>query len=208
MHGSWIYRLGDLTRGHHAAADAQRLAIMDVRSTTQYRRFLERIWGFESGVEASASAAPGVEQALRGARTRAGRLYDDLLALGDTPLDIASLPVVTIELRTSSEALGWLLVIERHVLLAGLVRRSLAYSLRDFTTASRYFATHPDGGRRFRDLGDTVTGCIAGGHAQPEAILTAARAAYEAQGQWYSRIQRLHARRPEAGDPTEPRSAA
>lgn len=192
MYASWLHRVVSQTRAHHAAADAQRLAIMDASSPAHYRAFLERVWGFESWVEMRASSIEGLELAAAGARLRVARLHEDLVGLGLTPLDVASLPHASFEIPSLPEGLGWLLVIERHVLLAGLIRRHLASELGEpFVSASRYLAAHRDGGTRMRELGDVLADAIMRGRARPEAIVAAARVAFEAQLHWYSRVPRV-----------------
>jgi heme oxygenase len=205
-------------RAYHAAADTQRLSVMEIGSTARYRTFLERVWGFESSVEMQASSIGGVELAAAGARLRIGRLYEDLIALGLTPVEIAGLPQAKVEIREAREAFGWLLVIERHVLLAGLIRRYLASQLREAVAgASRYFDTHRDAGRRVRELGDVIGDAIGQERAGVDAIIAAQRVAFETQHPWYSRTSRVrHATvtRAKPGrtvsdrpQPTQPRAA-
>ena len=216
---SWLYRLGQQTVAQHAPADTQRLALMNVTSSSQYRALLERTYGFEAAVESHASAIGGLSAAVAGARLRVGRLHRDLLALGRTDIEIAMLPTAAVDLRSSAEAFGWLFVIERHVLLAGLIRRFLTRELHVvFSTARAYLDTHLDGGRRFRDFSDVVNDAVMRGDVRPEALLTAARTAFDAQRQWYARTaprRRQTATSPEparpqssANHPTHPRNAA
>jgi heme oxygenase len=207
---SWLYRLGQQTVAHHATADAQRLALMNVASVSQYRALLERIYGFEAAIETRASELAGLSAAVSGARLRTGRLYRDLLALGLTELEIAMLPTASVDMRGTGDGVGWLFVIERHVLLAGLVRRFLAAELRGvFGTARAYLDTHVDGGGRFRDFADVAGDSIMRGDVRPDAVLGAARAAFEAQHQWYARsAPRRRQSRVPANAPSHPRNAA
>ena len=188
---SWLARLGSLTASYHSTADSQRLAVLDVGSVAQYRAFLERIYGFESAVELCASAIPLVADAASGARARIGRLHQDLLALGLTESWIANLPHAFVAGGTASEALGYLFVVERHTLLAGLIRRTLAPRLRDaFPHARAYFDAHTDGGKHLREFGECVTGSLTRKEVRPDAILAAARRAFDTQQQWYARTNR------------------
>ena len=189
---SWILEIAKQLQPHHRVADAHRLALMEVTSTGEYRRFLERVYGFETAIELVAATIPGLQNAVSGASRRAARLHEDLIALGATPAGIAALPRPNVTARTASECLGWLLVIERHVLLAGLARRYLAGKLpAALDIASRYLDTHPDGGRRYRVFGDVLDDCIHRGIAEPAAILAAATQAFEVQRRWYSRLAQL-----------------
>lgn len=188
---SWLARLGSLTATYHPTADAQRLAVLDVAGAAQYRAFLERIYGFESAVELCASSLPVVADAASGARARIGRLHQDLLALGLTEVYIASLPQALVVGHTAAEALGYLFVTERHTLLAGLIRRSLQPRLHDtFPHARAYFDAHTDGGKHLREFGEAVTGSLTRKEARPDAILAAARRAFDSQQQWYARTNR------------------
>lgn len=212
---SWLARLGSLTASYHATADAHRLALMDVGSVAQYRAFLERIYGFESAVELAASSVPAVVDAAAGSRARIARLHQDLLALGLTENCISTLPRATIELRDAGAALGYLFVIERHTLLAGLIRRHLAPRLRDaFPIARAYLDAHTEGGRHLREFGDALTASLTRKEARPDAILAAARRGFEVQQQWYTRTNRRMRRLSDAapailGQPTRtPRDAA
>lgn len=187
---SWLARLGSLTATYHSTADAQRLAVLDVASAAQYRAFLERVYGFESAVELCASSLPLVADAASGARARIGRLHQDLLALGLTEVYIASLPHALVVGRTAAEALGYLFVVERHTLLAGLIRRSLQPRLDAFLRARAYFDAHTDGGKHLREFGEALTGSLTRKEARPDAILAAARRAFDTQQHWYARTNR------------------
>jgi heme oxygenase len=202
---SWLYRLAGHTVAHHASADAQRLALMNVTSAGQYRALLERIFGFETAVELAASSLGGTVAA--GARPRNARLHQDLRSLGMSEQEIATLPAATVDVRTASQALGWLFVVERHVLVAGLIRRHLASELLGtFATARAYLDTHVDGGARFREVADIVGDALARGDVRPGSMLLAARAAFDAQRQWYARPSRRS--RPVSSQVTRPRNAA
>jgi heme oxygenase len=154
--GSWLHWLGASTVQHHAVADRARLAVLDAASLPAYRAYLERIYGFESAVELQASTVRGLEIALHGARRRLALLRQDLATLGLDDLETSPIPRPRITIATASDALGWLFVIERHVLLAGLIRRVIVSERPAFANATRYFATHIDGGARFRELGDAI----------------------------------------------------
>jgi heme oxygenase len=186
---------------------------MDVASAEQYRSFLARVYGFEAAVERRVSSITGLADAAAGARARIGRLYRDLAALGLSQVDIAALPQASVEPRTATEGLGWLFVIERHVLLAGLIRRFLASELGDvFARAREYFDTHLEAGEQLREVGEALSDAFKRGGTRPDAAVGAARRAFEAQAQWYSRTRRSKEqtgpRRTPAPEPRQPRDAA
>lgn len=171
-------------------ADRARLAVLDARSLTSYRSALGRIYGFEAAVECQVSGIKGLEVALHGARARLARLHQDLTALGLDHAAIAALPQASVTIRDTSDALGWLYVIERHVLLAGLIRRSLLTTCPAAVHAMAYFETHADGGMRLRDFGDIVRSAFTHRHARADLLVSSARRAFDAQHHWYARIQK------------------
>jgi heme oxygenase len=193
---SWLNWLGASTVQHHALADRARLAVLDTTSLGTYRGYLERIYGFEAAVEEQASTVHGFDVALYGTRVRLARLRQDLEALGAHALETSTLPRPRVAIQGTSEALGWLFTVERHVLLAGLILRVLASEHSAFAVAFGYLATHPDGGTRLREFGDIVRSAIALGDARADAIAAAARRAFEAQHHWYVRRQKLTTTQP------------
>lgn len=187
---SWLRWLGAQTVQHHAIADRMRLSVLDATSLTAYRQCLERIFGFEAAVERRSSMCRGLDIALYGVRARLARLREDLAELGLTTLEVDALPRPALELRKPSEVLGWLFVLERHVLLSGYIHRAVERDRPSFAGASRYFATHANGGARMRELIDTLRTHVVHAEAGPDAIVAAARLAFEAQHHWYTRQQR------------------
>lgn len=193
---SWLRWLGAQTVQHHVIADRMRLAVLDTPSLPSYRACLERIYGFEAAVERRSSMSRGLDVALFGARARLAQLRDDLVELGLTTLEIEALPRPPVEIRRPAEVLGWLFVIERHVLLGGLIQRGITRDRPSFACATRYFATHADGGARLREFVDALRGQVVHAGAGPDAIVAAARQAFEAQHHWYTRQQKRPATQP------------
>lgn len=187
---SWLRWLGAQTVQHHVIADRMRLAVLDATSPTAYRQCLERIYGFEAAVERRSSMCRGLDIALFGARARLARLREDLAELGLTALEVEALPRPTVEIRKPAEVLGWVFVIERHVLLSGYIHRAIERDRPSFAGASRYFATHADGGARIREFIDTLRTQVVHADAGPDAIVASARLAFEAQHHWYTRQQK------------------
>lgn len=187
---SWLRWLGAQTVQHHVIADRARLAVLDAVSLTHYRQFLERIYGFEAAVERRASMCRGVDIALYGVRARLARLREDLAVLGLTALEVEALPRPAVEIRKPADVLGWLYVIERHVLLAGFIYRAIERDRPAFASARSYFATHADAGARLREFIDALRGQVVHAQAGPDAIVAAARLAFEAQHHWYTRQQK------------------
>jgi heme oxygenase (biliverdin-IX-beta and delta-forming) len=99
----------------------------------EYRRLLERFWGFCAPAEA-AVAASGVWAALRvdpAERERTGRLERDLLALGHTTATLAALPrhPAAPELGSAPGAAGYLYVMEGATLGGSVISRHLQRTL-------------------------------------------------------------------------------
>jgi heme oxygenase len=179
---SWmLLRLGLETQQHQAAADDDRLALMDVASTADYRAQLARIYGFEAALEVA--LAPHVE--LRD-RAKAHRLRHDLLMLGVADVEIDMLPRCMVRIASRTQALGWLFVIERHTLLAGLIRRQLEHRFSELASATSYLATYGDTpGARFRSLCAELDEHAALMPAYPTLVVAAANEAFRCQRQWY-----------------------
>jgi heme oxygenase len=149
------------------------------------------VYAFEAAVALCVSTIAGMTDALAGARARIGRLRADLVALGLSEIDIAALPRAAVDVRTTSDGFGWAFVVERQILLAGLIRRFLASQLREaFSRARSYFDTHADGGARFREFGTALNESLMRSATRPDEILAAARRGFEAQFHWYARKRR------------------
>lgn len=189
---SWLLtRLGRDTRLCHARADGERLSVLDVTSIDDYRRFLVRVHAFESAVEIAVDTIEGSAPIIAGLVRRCDRLRRDLVALGVA--DFSALPQARVDVTTAAQALALLFVVERNILLSGLVRRYLDAVL-SVAGATAYFETHVDAGAQFRAFGDTLLECVRSGVAHPDAISAAALHAFDVQHQWYSRMSLLRAR--------------
>ncbi|MBA3394337.1 MAG: hypothetical protein H0T89_16950 [Deltaproteobacteria bacterium] len=188
---SWmLVRLALDTRAFHAIADGDRLVLLEHATTARYRDFLAMVFGFESVYEAAFAAAPRVHRELGRARAKSDRLAADLIALGLTEAQVASLPRCSAvpTFRTPAQAMGWLYAIERNTLLHGLLRRHLAtVILEAIEHAGSYLAAYGDTpGARYRELGAALDkfGAIAGDI--PRQLVTAASEAFRAQHAWCS----------------------
>jgi heme oxygenase len=191
-----LVRIVKATRPLHAQADADRLAWMDIRSADELRRFLERVYGFEHAVELDAISLVPYARLVSGLRLRMKSLRADLAQLGVH--DPVTLPRVLPHVTTPARALGWLLVAERHVLLARLIHRVLS-DRPSLAAASTYLTTHANGGEQFRAFGEAL-GDIARRDSLDE-VEAAAREAFAAQHRWYARPA------PRARSLTEPRAS-
>lgn len=184
--------------------------MMDLTSVADYRTFLARVYGFEAGAELALAEIPAVASHVMGVRARVGCLRDDLLKLGLSSLDIDTLPrCKSISIKSTAQALGWLFVIERSTLIAGLIRRHLARQLPDAMVATGYLDAYGTAAaERLRRFAETASEYATRGIAQPDSIVGAATRAFESQRQWYSRA---HLRNRPITQPvvrTRPRDAA
>lgn len=196
-----LLRLAIETATHHAAADDDRLSLMDVKTRAEYRSFLVRVYGFECAVEEAILRVPDLDVDVTRGRLRGEHLKHDLLTLGLTPEVLAWMPRLTnIPIRTGPQALGWLFVLERSTLVAGVLWRHAERTLGDsLCGAVRYLSAYGEApGARFRALGE----CL-GRYARrytAGVIVAAANDAFRAQRQWYVSYGRASARGIDAGE--------
>jgi heme oxygenase len=182
-----LVRVALETTIHHAAADEDRLTALDIETVDDYLAVLTRIYGFETEVEAALDKVTDLDAAFVRDRAKAARLHQDLTVLGMTPDDIVPLPKIsTISIRSAAQALGWMFVLERHTLLAGLIRRHVVRALgEEILPATSYLAAYGDTpGARFRAFGAAL--CAYAHTFPPAAIVLAANEAFRAQRQWYA----------------------
>ncbi len=178
-----LIRLALETRPHHVAADETRLRLMDVRSRAEYRAELVRIYGFEAAVESALLRVKDLDGQLVRDRLRTDRLRDDLVALGVTPEVVDWLPVArSIPISSASQALGWLYVMERHTLVAGLLRRHIQRMLGKDLCGAVSYLTVASPGNRIRELGEAIG--RQANERTPASIIAAAHEAFRAQRQW------------------------
>lgn len=185
-------RLAEATQVHHAEADADidGLFAPDVTGA-RYLMYLMRVYGFEAPLDAAIAMTPRIELLLDlRARSRAGFLAQDMMALGLRPADVTALPLCLAipQFRSISEAMGWLYVAERTTLSHNVIRRHLATRLPlEISIASAYLGSY-DGvvGRRWQELG-TVLDEVASHPAIADRIIMAANDAFRCRRIWARR---------------------
>ena len=186
-----LTRIDDETRSHGAAADEQRLSVMDATPTTAtYRAFLLRVYGFERPVEAALQVTRGLTDIIDlRARLHTRLLRSDVAALG--VVDLASVRRCTSipPFGDVLEALGWMYVIERGRMLNSILHRYLEERLPAVTlAAATYLRSERSAGTRMRELGDTLDSVVQSG-ADVYRVLVAAHSAFRAQEKWYAEAQ-------------------
>jgi heme oxygenase len=179
-----LVRIGIETSLHHAAADDDRLSALHIRTIDEYRAFLVRVFGFEAPVEEALAGVRELELRFVRERARVPLLRRDLLQLGLSEHEIARCPRASaISIHCAADALGWMFVLERQTLLAGLIRRQIQQVVGPETPTGYFGAYGEAPGARFRAFGRSL-GDLAQAH-KPAAIVDAANVAFRAQRQWY-----------------------
>lgn len=180
----WILlRLGLETVAYQGPADEDRLSALSVRTVDGYRALLVRILGFESSVERIVLRMKELERSFIEDRLRSMHLREDLRALGLLDPDIASATnAATLTIETAAHALGWLFVLERQMLVSGLILRQLLHVLGG--DALKYWSAYGDRpGAKFRAFAEGLSK-----HAKrhdPKLIVGGAIDGFRMQRQWY-----------------------
>jgi len=176
------------TQRYHHVADSDRLAILGgTLDRAQYATFLQRIYGFESPVEAALMMTDGLDQWLDlRDRGHIRLLRADLQALGITDPNLLPRCPTIFPFHHPAEALGWIFAVERNTLLHGVIERHLRGRMPDvLKTAGSYLAGQQrSNGLRLRDLGSAMDR-IAKDPACAERIVSGAKAAFRVQHGWY-----------------------
>lgn len=189
---SWVLgRLDHETRPRHAQADSDRLCLMTSHATPAgYRGFLARVYGFEAPVGAAIQMTPGVRDVLdlRG-RGHLRLLVSDLAALGISTLEAVPRCAGGFPFRTVEDALGWTYVIERNMLLHGILRRHLEKRLpEEIARGGAYLAGNERAvGARMRELGAALD-VVAKRPGYVDRIIAAAHAAFRCQRHWFAEV--------------------
>jgi len=183
-----LLRLELETRAHHPDADEPWRQLQ--RSTitrADYIRQLVSVYGFEAPLEAACAYTPNLRLVIDlRERSRAGKLVQDLLALGASASELAQLPqcLPIAPFTAPIEALGWMYVSERATLQFDAVRRQLRAQLPETETACAYLSAY-DGvaAARWQDLGRVLDGVARTDRLLGE-LVAAAHAAFRCLIAW------------------------
>ena len=177
--------LAQQTQQHHAAADGDRLAIMEKPNRERYRMYLARVYCFEAPVEAACIATEGIERGILRSHLKTSRLAADLEALGITAREAVVIDAPRFD--SPAEALTWLWVLHRNTLLHGLLYRYLAGKLPGTMPAAGGYLSAFEGraGALLRELGEAMER-TARRAPVVERMVAAANEAFRMQHQWYS----------------------
>ena len=141
-----LLRLELETRAHHPDADEPWRQLQ--RSTVtraDYIRQLVSVYGFEAPLEAACAYTPNLRLVIDlRERSRAGKLVQDLLALGASASELAQLPqcLPIAPFAAPIEALGWMYVSERATLLHEAVRQHVRAQLPEAADACTYLSAY------------------------------------------------------------------
>lgn len=184
-----LLRLNVETRAQHPEADDPWLDLMSVGGTSlRYLDHLVTVYGFEAPVEAALALTPHLSEVIAvRPRARSGFIVEDLLALGITPSKLARMPQCReiLPFRDVADALGWMYVIERSTLLHEAVRLHIASRLPGITAWSYLNAYRGIASERWQGFGEALDS-YAITPASGEAIVAAARAAFDRQRDWFA----------------------
>jgi len=185
-----VERLNAETQIHHKDADADSDALFDRDVTaSQYLVYLMRVYGFEAPLDSAIAMTPKLELVLDlRARSRAGFLAQDLMALGVRPAAVAAMPLCLAipQFRSVAEAMGWLYVVERTTLAHNVIRRHLTTRFPlEMEAASAYLSSY-DGvvGKRWHEFGEALDE-VARHPAVAERIVAAANDGFRCRRTWF-----------------------
>jgi heme oxygenase (biliverdin-IX-beta and delta-forming) len=136
-------RLNMATRRWHADVDESWLELMSPAiNRADYLAQLVRTYGFVAPFESACKYTPELDRHIELATySRAGLVARDILELGVTPQQVASIETCAITpFKDVPEALGWLYVVERATLLQDGVRRHLVAHLPEVASACSYLS--------------------------------------------------------------------
>jgi heme oxygenase len=141
-----LTKLNLATRRWHADVDDPWLQLMRPEvSQADYLAQLVRTYGLVAPFESACMYTRGVTKLLEYRQLlRAGLIAQDILALGLTPNQVSTIPTcpaITM-FRDVGEALGWLYVVERSMLLQDGVKRHLLDKLPDVANACAYLSAY------------------------------------------------------------------
>jgi heme oxygenase len=185
-----LMRLNEETRAQHPDADYPWLDLLSVAgSRTRYVDHLVAVYGFEAPVEAALALTPHLNEIIPlRPRARSGFIVADLMAMGITASKLARTPQCReiLPFRDLAEALGWLYVIERTTLLHDAVRVHIDARMPGVSAAWSYLSAYRGiASERWLELGEALDS-YAITTACGDAIVEAARAAFDRQRAWFA----------------------
>lgn len=185
-----VVRLNIETRAFHAEADRPWLELRAYNATSLRHAYIDHLatcYGFDASLEAALAYTPHLPSLIDlHPRFRAGYIAEDLLDLGVSPADIASVPQAMIAPFASvAEAYGWLFVHQRSTLLHEGALAQLLEALPELAFATSYLRRNAGRvGMLWHELGQAID-TAARSEPVEERIVTAAIDASRAAIDWY-----------------------
>lgn len=184
-----LMKLDIATRQWHADVDAPWLHLLQPTvSRADYLTQLVRTYGFVAPFESACKYTPHLERSLMYHRfSRAGLIAQDLLTLGLSPGQIATVPqcLSITTFKDVAEAMGWLYVVERATLLHAGIRRHLVARLPELENACAYLAVDAGrGGEHWAAFGRAIDR-IGAKPAVADEIAAAAHEAFACVRHWF-----------------------
>ena len=181
-----LARLTLETQSAHAAVDEALLAQLEFPTAAAYRRFLCMLFGFQAPLEAALAMTPQIDLGFLDARSKAGYIANDLLALGLTRNDFQllahrqSIPAFA----NVAQALGWMYATERLMLHVEALRIRLSAEMPVvLTLAHQFISVYENIGEiRWRQYGIALDRCTR--THSIEDIVAGARASMASLQQW------------------------
>jgi heme oxygenase (biliverdin-IX-beta and delta-forming) len=180
-------RLGRETDALHAEAEAELITLRGLATSADYRRFVERTFGFVAPLEQSLWATPGLDRLVDMRRFRKHvMLRADLQGFGLKHDEIDALPCCEVPCFESPDiALGWAYIVERSALahvslfrhLASVMPGAVAY------TATYLRAHQGAAGEHWRRFVAAID-AVATDADKADALITAAKVAFRARRRW------------------------
>jgi len=191
-----LARLEQATRAHHPDADSPWVSLLTTGLTrAHYVDHMIAVYGFEAPLEAALAITPRIRLVLQlRERARAGRVVQDLLALGLSASQIARLPQCAsfTMFGDAAEALGWVYVAERATRLHDPVRRHVLRRL-GATPCAYLSGAVRDADARWQSLGEALDR-VADTPQTSDRIVDAAHEAFACQRGWFLEEPRAAAR--------------
>jgi heme oxygenase len=186
-----LTRLSLAARARYPRADAVWLDLLgDEISASRYIAALVNVYGFEAPVEAALSYTPSLVELvnMRGL-ARSQLIIDDLMKLGIGPQEVSRVEqcAEVAPFVDTAEALGWLYVIKRSMLVHPRIMATLSRTLPMAADASSYLG-HDDGqlGAQWSRVAALIED-FAGTSDRQDRVLRGAYDALDCQQRWSAR---------------------
>jgi heme oxygenase (biliverdin-IX-beta and delta-forming) len=182
-----VDRVGEETQVFHDVTDEEIFQLQSSTTSTDYQRYLVRMYGFVRPLERSITHTPDLDRHIDLRKFQKCELIRrDLLALHMTSDEIAQLPECAVpSFKTPEEALGWAYPVERSALRHSDVFRHLASILPgEAAFASSYLKCYSGVvGEIWRSFGSALEAFEAS-PPRAQQVINSAKAAFQCLRAW------------------------